>query len=283
MPCSSPPNAPWPPCSPGPPGAENTNTEPANPTTDDGKTNDHELGGSGAGAVANGSAVGLALLPEFPRGQLSLQPWPVSLPFPAPARQTVHAVLPHTAYRRSSPAAFDFPSPKRPGRDDDPIKADQAQMVLRSQHLGHPPSPSSAAFAPFGQPQREPGQGIVADLAEHQCGVAEAEIPRPAAQEQVEFLHDPLDRHQQTGSSRDRPNPIPCVLDRLTRRPTTEENQVRRPGSPPAHQPIVEAQEIHSRTAFDQMHDAGLGCLGLQPEITQQDRQPLQSGLGLFP
>jgi hypothetical protein len=27
-------------------------------------------------------------------------------PFPAPARQSVHAVLPHTAYRRRSPAAF---------------------------------------------------------------------------------------------------------------------------------------------------------------------------------
>ena len=90
---------------------------------------DLNLGGSGAGAVANGSAVGLALLPEFPRGQLSLQPWPVSLPFPAPARQTVHAVLPHTAYRRSSPEAFDFPGPKGPGRDDDPIQADQAQVV----------------------------------------------------------------------------------------------------------------------------------------------------------
>src|SRR6185312_16100395 len=95
------------------------------------RSEDHELGGSGAGAVANGSAVGLALLPEFPRGQLSLQPWPVSLPFPAPARHTVHAVLPHTAYRRSSPAAFDFPGPKRPGRDDDPIKADQTQVVER--------------------------------------------------------------------------------------------------------------------------------------------------------
>ena len=58
---------------------------------------------------------------------------------------------------------------------------------------------------------------------------------------------------------------------------------MRRPGSPPAHQPIVKAQEIHSLTAFDQMHDAGLGCLGLQPEITQQSRQPLQGGLGLLP
>jgi hypothetical protein len=30
----------------------------------------------------------------------------VAAPFPVPARQTVHAVLPHTAYRRSSPGAF---------------------------------------------------------------------------------------------------------------------------------------------------------------------------------
>ena len=34
------------------------------------------------------------------------------------------------AYRRSSPAAFDFPGPKGPGRDDDPIKANQPQVVL---------------------------------------------------------------------------------------------------------------------------------------------------------
>ena len=36
-------NGPWPACSPGPHGAENTNTEPAKATTADGKTNDHEL------------------------------------------------------------------------------------------------------------------------------------------------------------------------------------------------------------------------------------------------
>jgi SRSO17 transposase len=39
----SPQNAPWPPCSPGHDGVENTNTEPAKATTADGKTNDHEL------------------------------------------------------------------------------------------------------------------------------------------------------------------------------------------------------------------------------------------------
>ncbi len=58
-------------------------------------------------------------------------------PFPASARQTVHAVLPHTAYRRSSPAAFDFLGPERSGWDGDPIEADQAQVIHRQQDLGH--------------------------------------------------------------------------------------------------------------------------------------------------
>src|SRR6266536_6588415 len=67
-----------------------------------------QWGGSGTGAVSAGSG-----------------------PFPVPARQTVHAVLPHTAYRRSSPSAFGLPAPgpEGPGRDDGPIKDDQAQMV----------------------------------------------------------------------------------------------------------------------------------------------------------
>ena len=76
-----------------PPGADETNTDLAKATATDGNTNDHDLGGTGAGAVAIGLAVGLgAPAWGFP-GQLSLRPWPVSLPFPAPARQTVHAVV----------------------------------------------------------------------------------------------------------------------------------------------------------------------------------------------
>lgn len=70
---------------------------------------DHDLGGSGTGAV------------------------PLSGPFPVPARQTVHAVLPHTAYRRSSPAVFGLPAPvpEGPGRDDGSMKAGQAQVIRR--------------------------------------------------------------------------------------------------------------------------------------------------------
>jgi len=55
----------------------------------------------------------------------------IAVPFPVPARQTVHAVLPHTAYRRSSPAVFGLPAPvpEGPGRDDGSMEADQAQVI----------------------------------------------------------------------------------------------------------------------------------------------------------
>src|ERR671913_189289 len=45
--------------------------------------------------------------PRFPAGVVLLRVHGrFSAPFPAPARQSVHAVLPHTAYRRRLPAAF---------------------------------------------------------------------------------------------------------------------------------------------------------------------------------
>jgi hypothetical protein len=74
------------------------------------------------------SAVGLgAPVGGFPAA--SFASTVADVPFPVPARQTVHAVLPLTAYRRSSPAAFGFPGAHWPGWDDDSIEADQAQVV----------------------------------------------------------------------------------------------------------------------------------------------------------
>src|SRR3954471_8451378 len=55
------------------------------------------------------SAVGRGAVdaPRFPAGVVLLRVrGPISAPFPAPARQSVHAVLPHTAYRRRSPAVY---------------------------------------------------------------------------------------------------------------------------------------------------------------------------------
>jgi hypothetical protein len=42
----------------------------------------------------------------FPQGCPTAVALAGGVSFPAPARQTVHAVLPHTAYRRRSPPAF---------------------------------------------------------------------------------------------------------------------------------------------------------------------------------
>src|SRR4051794_3236366 len=73
-------------------------------------------GGSGAGAVAlpggrsrshEGRAFSRRVVLLRGRGQVA--------PFPAPARKTVRAVLPHTAYRRRSPPAFGVTRQTRKG------------------------------------------------------------------------------------------------------------------------------------------------------------------------
>ena len=100
-------------------------------------------------------------------------------PFPVPAHQTVRAVLPHTAYRRSSPAVFGLaaPVPEGSGRNDGSIEADQAHPVGRQEQLFEAPSPGSSPVALLGQPDREPLEGVVPDLAKDTGGVAVAEVP----------------------------------------------------------------------------------------------------------
>src|SRR4029450_1883769 len=166
-------------------------------------------------------------------------------PLPAPPRQTVRAVLPHTAYRRSSPATFGLaaPVPEGSGRNDGPIEADQAHPAGRQEHLFEAPSPGSSAVALLGQPDREPLEGVVPDLAEDPGGVAVAEVVRPAAQEQVEVPDDVLDRHPQPLPAGDLPDPVAGSLDGLACRPASKEGQMRRPCGPPAHQPMGTAQE----------------------------------------
>jgi hypothetical protein len=66
-------------------------------------------GGSRAGAVAYpGGRSRSHWYPTVSRRIVLLRVPDQSAPFPAPARQSVHAVLPHTAYRRRSPPAFSF-------------------------------------------------------------------------------------------------------------------------------------------------------------------------------
>ena len=72
--------------------------------------------GSRAGAVALPDVrSGSQFSPGFPCGPLHCGDRCQVAPFPAPARQTVHAVFPHTAYRRRSPPAFGLPRQSRKG------------------------------------------------------------------------------------------------------------------------------------------------------------------------
>src|SRR4051794_41819399 len=80
------------------------------------------------------SAVGRGAVgaPRFPGGVVLLRVrGRGSAPFPAPARQSVHAVLPHTAYRRRSPAGFGLSPPglAGPGGETVPVKAARANPV----------------------------------------------------------------------------------------------------------------------------------------------------------
>src|SRR5215213_9392662 len=158
-------------------------------------------------------------------------------PFPVPARQTVRAVLPHTAYRRFSPAVFGLaaPVPEGSGRNDGSIEADQAHPVGRQEQLFEAPSPGSSPVALLGQPDREPLEGVVPDLAKDAGGVAVAEVSRPAAQEQVEVPDDVLDRHPEPPPAGDLPDPVAGSLDGLACGPASEEGQVCRFRGPPAH------------------------------------------------
>src|SRR5260370_37175961 len=55
-------------------------------------------------------------MPPFPRWVVPPQwPWSGLLRFQPPPHRTVHAVLPHTAHRRRSPAAFGLARQSRKG------------------------------------------------------------------------------------------------------------------------------------------------------------------------
>ncbi len=58
---------------------------------------------------------------------------------------------------------------------------------------------------------------------------------------------------------------------------------MRRLRGPPAHQPVMKPEEVKPRAPLGQVHDTGLGRLGLQPESGQQGRELRKRSLCLFP
>jgi len=148
-------------------------------------------------------------------------------PFSAPPRGTVHAVLPHTAHRRSSPSAFGCgpPVPEGPGGDDGPEEAGETKTVTGSQEQGE--SEPAVPFAALGHEQGQPFHRMVVHLREHPGRVPVTEVPDPAAQEQVHLPHDAFNRHQQPGPDRELTEPVTGVLHRCRMRAS---GRGRRPG-----------------------------------------------------
>src|SRR4029077_13657273 len=89
------------------------------------------------------------------------------------------------------------PGPVGPGCDDDAVEADQTQIVARAIDLGE--SEGAPPLVAFGGEHREPHHRVASDLIEGVGGVPVAEIARPAAQEQVDLLHDPARPEQPAG------------------------------------------------------------------------------------
>ena len=110
------------------------------------------------------------------------------VPFPAPARQSVHAVLPHTAYRRRSPPAFGFTRQARKGLGATTIPS----RLISPSWFGptrrrSPTSPNARVRRCFLAMNRAIRvTRVIPDLVEAPGRVPVPEVPGPAAQEAVD-------------------------------------------------------------------------------------------------
>ena len=137
---------------------------------------------------------------------------------------------------------------------------------------------------PLGDEPCQAHHRVVPDLVELSRGVAVPEVRGPAAQEQVDVNHDLLDGEQQPWSHRQFTDTVTGMLHGPARGPSGQERDVTLADrSLRAHQTVVEAEKVQPLTPDLQVHDPGLGRLGLEPKIAQQNPQPLQGGLGLLP
>src|SRR5436305_5947213 len=142
-----------------------------------------------------------------------------------PPHRTVRAVLPHTAHRRSSPAAL-RPSPPDlwPGGDGGSVEIDQPHAAGRGDELS--PAVTASALVALSHEQREAFGRVAVDLGELDRGVSVAKVLREAAQEDVDLPDDLLDRTQQPAAVRQFTDPVAGLLHLLACRPAGKERDV---------------------------------------------------------
>ena len=178
-------------------------------------------------------------------------------PFPASPHQTVHAILPHTAFRGRSP--------RRSRRCRCPGHGPSQVMHPKDSEAGltvacFPPSGSPRLVA---QPPLHPLTHVGVDLRELPSRVADPKVGTPAPQHHVHFRHDRGERFRQaTLRRRDRCDPIPDRLPRPTTRPGL---QIPGPRPPPrVHLPNGGTPESRSRAARPEHQPRG-SCSAAAP------------------
>ena len=175
-----------------------------------------------------------------------------SLRFQPPPPRTVHAVLPHTAHRRRSPAAFGFPRQSRKGLGATTIP----DKVIRPSRLGEAKATTHRPNAKLRRWRLLMKRSSRIRAYSPILSKRAAELPyrKQAAQEPVQVLHDPLRCHQQPGPVRYLPDPVAGMLHGLVRGPAGKENDPAFPGGPSQpHQAVVEAEEVDTLAPFLQV------------------------------
>ena len=176
--------------------------------------------------------------------------------FQPPPPRTVHAVLPHTAHRRRSPAAFGFPRQSRKGLGATtiPDKVTSPSRLGEANATDPPPEREAAAVA-LADEAFQPHPRVFADLAEAGRGVAVPEDRRPS--------------RPGTGSGPPRSTPAPSaagtgplvcrIRSRACCMALSAGQRARKttpafPGGPlRPHQAVVEAEEVNPLAPFLQV------------------------------
>src|SRR4029453_11806623 len=182
----------------------------------------------------------------FPSGARISSPWPGR---PAAPCQTVHAVLPHTAFRHRSPQGMRSSASHSSAEAIDP-----QGLQPRPGEAALPVAPMKAVLD-AGE-DRQALVDIAVDLGELPRRVAVAEVATPAAQDAVEPDHHPVDRVAHKA-------PVGCLPDlgsdlrhRAVRRPSL---QVPATSDPPRlHLAQVAAEEVDPLVPPGEPPDPGL-------------------------
>jgi hypothetical protein len=191
---------------------------------------------------------------------------------PAAPCQTVHAVLPHTAFRHRSPQRMRS-SASHPSAE----AIDPQGLQPRPGEAALPVAPVKAVLD-AGE-DRQTLVDVAVDLGELPRRIAVVEVATPAAQDAVEPDHHPVDRVAHIAPVGRLPDLGPDRRHRAVRRPSLQVVATSEP--PRLHLAQVEAEEVDPLLSAGEADDPGLVGVQVQPQTGQDLGHPPARLLGV--